>query len=229
MANYNLDSSSPLATILKAFKNFYLAQDSELLLLPKEDKTEGYWSDMWFDFKKVEPFETFLPYLFYTGLVTQEHWEAFVKYGSFSFKAIDDMVNEGVYSSPMDWLETVIDYPHWYNHQQYLKTGAELDEFIESIVLEFEGEYIEFDKVHSKEFWKEFSNLSETNVMWLLGRMKNHPKPSYKVQESYTPKIFGIPNPNWKEKKEAVLERLKFENTDGTLKGVLGKSDKPWM
>ena len=257
------------------------------------------------------------------------------------------MVNKGVYSSPMDWMETVIDQPHWYNHQQYLKTGAELDEFIESILFEFEGKYIEFDKVHSKEFWEEFSNLSSTDIMWLLGQMKDHPKPPYQVQGRYTPnnikslkahevfvfgsntegrhgagaaaqakrwgaiqgqgkghmgktygiitkdlkggkrsvplskiqeqikemldyalkhpefdflvtaigcglggystneianlfpkelpanvllpKIFGIPNPNWKEKKEAVLERLKFEKADSTLKGVLGKSDKSWM
>lgn len=65
--------TTPLQLILGAFSNYYESlKDEEHYAYPKRLKKENYWSDTWFDFMHVEPFETFLPYIFHTGLLCKE-------------------------------------------------------------------------------------------------------------------------------------------------------------
>ena len=77
--------------------------------------SEDEWSDHWFDFKKVESFKTFIPYLFCAGLMPKETW-AIYQYQEnkdISFSELDKLANKDQLWAVMDWSETALEQPHW--------------------------------------------------------------------------------------------------------------------
>jgi hypothetical protein len=154
-----MNRTSPLELIVNAFIS-YVGHSKNIL-------SEDEWSDSWYDFKKSEPFSTFIPYLFHTGLIPRETWEAYQKLGmsDISFSDLDKLVNKDRWYGVMDWDETALNQPHWRGSVKYgslVRKGANLGLFIQAIMEEFEGKYMK--EARTKQYWKEYVCMKEKDI-----------------------------------------------------------------
>ena len=214
---------TPLQVIIMAFVSYYESlKGEEHYSLPKKLKGEDYWSDVWFDFKKVEEFETFLPYLFHTGLLGQELWNVYQEEGNLSFSTIDRIVENKYGHAAMDWLDTGLDQPAWGGSKfaNLRNEGASFEEFITSIQSMFEGDYLE--KAKTKEYWWDYLNFSEDNIELLFSIMGIEP-----VITNETTTV-SINEPTASTTTTITKSLTCFEPLVTVIPGVLGKSDKPW-
>lgn len=158
--------TTPLQLILDAFSNYYESlKDEEHYSYPKGEKNDCYWHNVWYGFYGTEGIETFIPYLFHRGLLPREIWNTYQELGNLPFKQLDDLVNKGRCSDVMDWLDTLMIQPHWAgsnNYQHLIKTGATLQEFLDSIKGLFENDYLV--ETQTKDYWKDYYYMQDEEI-----------------------------------------------------------------
>lgn len=219
-------SLSPLQIILVAFKVYYEGlKGEEHYSYPKNMKDSDYWSNTWFEFRQLEGFETFLPYLFHVGLVTQELWNTYKEVGNLAFLTIDRMAEKTYGYQSMDWLDTCINQPHWKctKYEFLEKEGATLEEFIASIEGTFEGEYLEETK--TVEYWQDYLNMWEDDIRMLFSTIGIEPDV---LKESESSPMCITTQHTEVVIKENSKTLVCFQSYNTNIPGVLGLSDKPW-
>jgi hypothetical protein len=165
--------TTPLQLILDAFSKYYDSlKDEEYYSYPKNQHREDYWSDTWFEFLHVEPFETFLPYIFHTGLLCRETWLCYKEYGNLPFSVLDKIAGGGYEDAVMDYQDTALTQPRWRGNRKFehlIKTGATLQEFIASIKNEFESKYMV--EAETRQYWKDYPCMQDKEIDTLFAYM----------------------------------------------------------
>lgn len=78
----DIQMQEQIDNILKAFKSFNLGEN---LGIDDKDKDGDYWANSWYEFQAKEGIETFIGYLFLSGLMYRELWLKYKELGNISF------------------------------------------------------------------------------------------------------------------------------------------------
>jgi len=152
-----------LEVVVEAFREYYVNQPHHPI--PIEEKGNDYWSETWFDFLKVQPFETFIPYIFSIGCLHLALWLTFKEKGNKPFFEIDEAAGQ-----PMDWLDTAMEQPYFLNDYKHLnKEGCDLKSFIDHIYGTFKG--CELDEVKQDGYWQDHYSYSQNQEKELFEYM----------------------------------------------------------
>lgn len=138
---------APLVLMVEAFYEYYINQPHHPI--PQSEKDSSYWSEAWREFLKVQPFDTFIPYLFWSGCLHLSLWLTFKKEGNKPFHDIDKAAGY-----PMDWLDTALIQPYFVLKYEHLdKEGCDLKSFINHIYGTFDG--CKLDETKQEGYWQD--------------------------------------------------------------------------
>ena len=212
MANFNSSnqsnsSLSAFDTIIEAFKAYYQCQPN---YLPKNEKDGDYWSNTWSRFLEVKGFETFLPYLFQSGLLYEEMWKVFQANPHKTFAEVDKLAGER-----MDWLDSLLYGPVWRGTK-----GASLPEVLESLEC-FRDYQPKEVSPYTQEYWLEYPCFQKEQVDKLFQYLGITPEEPVKVEPKPQHKQEVKPMPTTSA--NINLPLLDLLNDDDNLSSWQGK------
>ena len=207
----NLGVFEPVKFMVEAFRLWFLKNFEDQYSLPQDSDS---WIDSWFEWKKVEGIETFLPYMFYALWLPSSFWEVYKEKGNLPFWDIDRLSSEreGPVGGTWDWSESELDQPKW-------SSGSyTLEEFCLRVCRGWQdNKYSE--EALNPEYWVKSFLYSKEEARSLIQYMTtNYPQPQLSPNLPAPIPAHALPEPH------------KFISTpiSQAIPGVLGISDTPW-